>query len=339
MPDLTLTAIEPLPLWTAAALLVLLLVVSIVAVRRSGSFGSVGVLFGVAALVVIAFSAWNFAEHSILRQRAAAREALDARALQLTTAAMAPGSPLACLDGFAGEAVTNSCEPAIFRSPETIAAATAYVEARLRLLADGFQYAHRFDNLYYSALDELRSSMEADRYGFVAHVLMKRNGCTVDSCFIFGGLLHDTGRVKANMNERTLEDNVARYADTWPRAQIFTGRSGVAARAAADRGHHVGAGDDQADRLSHCRLDSAGQHYDRTTGCCRFGVGGRRAGAPPASTGVRHRASAIGRKWRCISSSFASAAIPSRISRIGSARNSSARKRAGALASISTPRG
>jgi hypothetical protein len=217
MPDLTFTAIEPLPLWTAAALLVLLLVVSIVAVRRSGSFGSVGVLFGVAALVVIAFSAWNFAEHSILRQRAAAREALDARALQLTTAAMAPGSPLACLDGFAGEAVTDSCEPAIFRSPETIAAATAYVEARLRLLADGFQYAHRFDNLYYSALDELRSSMEADRYGFVAHVLMKRNGCTVDSCFIFGGLLHDTGRVKANMNERTLEDNVARYADTWPK--------------------------------------------------------------------------------------------------------------------------
>ena len=216
MPDLTLTAIEPLPLWTAAALLVLLLVVSIVAVRRSGSFGSVGVLFGVAALVVIAFSAWNFAEHSILRQRAAAREALDARALQLTTAAMAPGSPLACLDGFAGEAVTDSCEPAIFRSPETIAAATAYVEARLRLLADGFQYAHRFDNLYYSALDELRSSMEADRYGFVAHVLMTRDGCSVDSCAVVGWLLRDSGPVKANINARTLENQIQRYAGTWP---------------------------------------------------------------------------------------------------------------------------
>jgi hypothetical protein len=197
--------------------LVLLVIVSIVAVRRSGSFTSVGVLFGVAALVVVAFAAWNFAEHSILRQRAAEREALDARALQLTTAAIAPGSPLACLDRVAGDAVSDSCEPAVFRSPETVAAATAYAEARLRLLADGFQYAHRFDSLYYNALDELRSSMEADRYGFVAHVLMKRNGCTVDSCFIFGWLLHDTGRVKANMNARTLENNMARYADTWPK--------------------------------------------------------------------------------------------------------------------------
>jgi len=216
MPDLTLTAIEPLPLWTAATSLVLLLIVSIVALRRSGSLASVGTLFGVAALVVIAFSAWNLAEHSILRQRAAAREALDARALQLTTAAMAPGSPLACLDGAAGEAVTDACEPAVFRSPETVAAATAYVEARLRLLADGFQYADRFDSLYYKALEELRRGLEADRYGFVAHVLMKRDGCTADACGVFGRQLRDPGPVKANMNARTLENNVARYAGTWP---------------------------------------------------------------------------------------------------------------------------
>ena len=218
MPDLVVTAIQtlPLPLWTAAALLVLLLVIIIVAVRRSGSFASVGALFGVAALVVIAFSAWKFAEHSILRQRVAEREALNARELQLTAAALVPGSPLACLDGVAGEAVNASCEAAIFRSPDTVAAAVAYVEARLRLLADGYDYAHRVDGHYWYALALLRSSLEADRYGFVAHVLMTRDGCSVDSCAVVGWLLRDSGPVKANINARTLENQIQRYAGTWP---------------------------------------------------------------------------------------------------------------------------
>lgn len=218
MPDLVVTAIQtlPLPLWTAAALLVLLLVIIIVVVRRSGSFASVGALFGVAALVVIAFSAWKFAEHSILRQRVAEREALNARELQLTAAALVPGSPLACLDGVAGEAVNASCEAAIFRSPDTVAAAVAYVEARLRLLADGYDYAHRVDGHYWYALALLRSSLEADRYGFVAHVLMTRDGCSVDSCAVVGWLLRNSGPVKANINARTLENQIQRYSANWP---------------------------------------------------------------------------------------------------------------------------
>jgi hypothetical protein len=214
MPDLAVTEIQPLLLWTAAVLLVLLLIISIVAFRRSGSFASGGALFGVAALVVIAFAAWNFAEHSILRQRAAEREALNARALQLTAAALVPGSPLACLDGVADEAVNASCEAAIFRSPEAVAAATAYMGAKLRLLVDGFEYAHRVDNRYYGALNELRSSLQADRYGFFAYVLVTRDGCTADSCHLFPWL-HDSDALKANMRARTLESNIARHAPKW----------------------------------------------------------------------------------------------------------------------------
>jgi hypothetical protein len=216
MPDLAVTAIQAVPLWTAAALLILLLVMFFLAVRRSGSFAPVGALFGVAALVVIAFSAWKFADHSIQRQQVAEREALNARALQLTAAALAPGSPLACLDGVAGEAVNASCEAAIFRSPETVAAAAAYVEARLRLLADGYDYVDRVDRHYWDALALLRSSLEADRYGFVAHVLMTRDGCNVDSCAAVGWLLRDSGPVKANIHARTLENHIQRYAGTWP---------------------------------------------------------------------------------------------------------------------------
>src|SRR4051794_11883214 len=130
MSDFTLPGMQPLLLWAAAALLALLLTILVVAVRRLGSFGSVAALFAVPSLVVIAWSAWNFTELSMLRQRGLEREALNARAWQLTAAAIAPGSPLACVDGVAKSAVEGSCEAAIFLKPETVAATTAYVEAK-----------------------------------------------------------------------------------------------------------------------------------------------------------------------------------------------------------------
>jgi hypothetical protein len=216
MSDFAAFGIQPLPPWSMAAiLLVLFLLVSFVSVRRSGSYAPVAALFGIPALMVIAWSAWNFADDAVKGQRVAERESLGARRLQLSAVAMTPGSPLACLEGGVGEAVDSPCEAVIFRTPETVAAATAYVEAELRLLADGFQYAHRADNLYYNALTQLRSGLEADRYGFVAHVLMTRDGCTVDSCVILSWLLRDSAVVKANMAARRLENNVTRYATTW----------------------------------------------------------------------------------------------------------------------------
>lgn len=215
MPDFNAIAgLLPLPLWAAGALLVLLLVVFVLALRRSGSPGSVAALFGVPALVVVAWSAWNFADHSILRQRAAEREALNARALQLTTAAMAPGSALACLDAGAGDVVEASCEAALFLRPETVAAATAYMEARLRLLADSLDYSRRTDRAFSGTLANLRRAIEADRYGFVAHVLATRDGCTAENCDTFT-LLRDVNAVKENIKARTLENNIARHAANW----------------------------------------------------------------------------------------------------------------------------
>src|SRR5690349_2084527 len=98
MFDLNLAALQPLRLWLVVALLLVLFVISIKAVRRSGSFGPVTALFGVPALAVIAWSVWNFADQAMLQQRAAEREALNTRAAQLAAAAMTPGSPLACVD-------------------------------------------------------------------------------------------------------------------------------------------------------------------------------------------------------------------------------------------------
>jgi hypothetical protein len=202
------------PLWAAVALLVLLLVLVVLALRRYGSSGSVAALFGVPALIVIAWATWNFADQSILRQRIAEREAINARAVQLTTAAMTPGSPLACLDANAGDTVEDACEAALFGRPETIAAATGYIEARLRLLADGLEFSRRADRTYVRSLAQTRRAIEADRYGFVAHIFVTRDGCTADVCDSFG-LLRDANAVKENIRARTLETNIARYAAGW----------------------------------------------------------------------------------------------------------------------------
>ena len=202
------------PLWAAVALLVLLLVLVGLALRRYGSSGSVAAFFGVPALIVMAWAAWNFADQAIVRQRMIEREALNARALQLTTTAMAPGSPLACLGAGAGDTVEDACEAALFARPETVAAATAYMEARLRLLADSLEYSRRADRAYSSTLVQTRRMIEADRYGFVAHIFVTRDGCTADVCDSFA-LLSAVNAVKENILARTLETNIARHAASW----------------------------------------------------------------------------------------------------------------------------
>ncbi len=75
--------------------------------------------------------------------------------------ALAPGSPLACLDGLAGENVEAACEKALFAAPATVAAATSYVAARLALLADMAAYTKRGGGDIDSALLPLRRSLES----------------------------------------------------------------------------------------------------------------------------------------------------------------------------------
>ena len=215
MPDMNALTEGLPPVWIAAALLGLLLVICIVSVRRTGSSGAVAVLIGVPALVVIAWAVWSFADQATLRQRAQEREALAARGLQLTAAAMMPGSALTCIDAGAGPTVEGACETTVFARPEAVATATAYVEARLRLLADSLDYSRRADPTYAGTLSQMRRALEMDRYGFVAHVLETRDGCTAESCAAFA-LLRDATAVKTNMVARTLESAIARHAVNWP---------------------------------------------------------------------------------------------------------------------------
>lgn len=199
-------------LWAAGVVTALVVVIAIVSFRDFAARETVGILLRTAVVIIIAAVGWTWLDYSILRERFAERRALDARANELTARAIAPGSALACLNTLDNEAVETACEQAVFVSPQTVAAAVAYVEARLALLADGIAYAGR-DRNYAGELERPRRVLEADRFGIVAHVLAGR-GCTPEDCAAFK-LLKDASRVQANLKERTFEARVTTYAAIW----------------------------------------------------------------------------------------------------------------------------
>jgi hypothetical protein len=158
---------------------------------------------------------WTYVSRSNDRDRADERRSLDQRAADLIGRAVAPGSAIACLEATNTETVEGACERAVFASPETVAAATAYLSARLSLLSDAHDYTARRDSGYESAIAGLRRTVAADRYGLASQVLATRDGCTADACDAFG-LVYDDKRLRANLRDRLFDVTVARYAVNWP---------------------------------------------------------------------------------------------------------------------------
>jgi hypothetical protein len=146
--------------------------------------------------------------------QAAERRALIQRNAQLDMRATAPGSALACLDAGAGETVQNACEKVVFADAQSVAGAVAYAGARLSLLKDAFDFAQRGNPDLLRAFAGTRRAIELDRYGFAAHVLANRDGCTVDRCPAFA-MLNDTGTLKANLKAQVFDAYVDRYAAAW----------------------------------------------------------------------------------------------------------------------------
>ncbi|MBR0894639.1 hypothetical protein JQ616_06740 [Bradyrhizobium tropiciagri] len=120
---------------------------------------------------------------------------------------------LACVDDLAGDAVLNACEKVLFGSSDTAAAAVSYAAAQVsRLTALGdLATAERNST---TELQALRRAIEHDRYGLVAYALMARDHCTPTACPAFRSL-GDNHQIIANMNDRTYENLVTRYAGSW----------------------------------------------------------------------------------------------------------------------------
>jgi hypothetical protein len=176
-------------------------------------FGSL--VFRVAVVAIALVFGWTYLNRSAERDRADERHALDQRAADLVGRAISPGSAIACLEATNTETVEGACERAVFASPETVAAATAYISARLTLLADANEYTARRDQSYESAIAGLRRTVAADRYGLASQVLATRDGCTADTCDAFS-LVYDDKRLRANLKDRLFDVTVARYATNWP---------------------------------------------------------------------------------------------------------------------------
>jgi hypothetical protein len=210
-PDIGNSALR---LWVAAGSAALLVFVCALAFdwTRTRTFARVSVV--VLGAVLGASLAWAFLDAASVRDRGAERRDLEMRAAELNAHALAPGSPLACLDGLAGDNVESACEKALFVAPATVASATSYVSARLALLADMVAYTNRGGATIDSTLLPLRHALEADRFGFVAHALAVGDGCTSDNCKALA-LLHDPSHVRANLSGQTLDRYLDHYATVW----------------------------------------------------------------------------------------------------------------------------
>jgi hypothetical protein len=210
-PDIGSSALR---LWVAAGSAALLVFVCALAFdwTRTRTVARVSVV--VVGAVLGATLAWAFLDGATVRDRDAERRALETRAAELNAQTLLPGSSLACLDALAGENVEAACEKTIFAAPANVAIATSYVAARLTLLADVVAYSKRGGANIDSALLPLRRALEADRFGFVAHTLAVRDGCTSENCKALA-LLADPSRVRANLSGQTLDRYLDHYLTTW----------------------------------------------------------------------------------------------------------------------------
>src|SRR5882757_2898010 len=120
---------------------------------------------------------------------------------------------LSCIDDLAGDTVLAACEKALFGSAESAAAAVSYAASQItRLTAFGDVAAA--DESVAPELQALRRAVERDRYGLMAQVLLARDHCTLSDCAAFRSLM-DRRQIVTNMEERTYDGVIARYAPLW----------------------------------------------------------------------------------------------------------------------------
>jgi hypothetical protein len=202
-----------LPAALAGALAALVVLLVIIALWRTGGRG-VGRLLALGALVIGVLAVAALIDRMKDNEQAAERRALIVRDAELSRAALKPGSALNCLDAQAGEAVENACEKAVFADARGTAAAVAYTAARIDLLRDVAAFAKTNEAGILAEFAASRRAIELDRFGFAAHVLASRDGCTADHCAAFA-IFADTSVLKSNLKAQVFDQYVARHAPDW----------------------------------------------------------------------------------------------------------------------------
>jgi hypothetical protein len=190
----------------AAAFFGLILFVTLLRAEKSVANGALTVITLLALGVAVASTIQGFGPHP-----GAASVAASASP---SAPAVNPALPaLSCVDDLAGETVLTACEKVLFGSAESAAAAVSYAAARLTQLTSFGDVATANENMTPDRA-ALRRSVESDRYGLIAHVLLARDHCTPAECAAFSSLT-DHSRIVANMDQQVYDGLISRYAPTW----------------------------------------------------------------------------------------------------------------------------
>lgn len=195
------------PMWltlAAAGFFGIVVLVTLLRAEKSVANGALTVITLLSIAVAVAATIRGFAPGGQAATQA------ESRTAQLTGQTV---PALACIDDLAGDAVLVACEKVLFGTSDSAAAAVSYAAAQIsRLTAYGdLATAERNST---TELQSLRRAVEHDRYGLMAYALMARDHCTPTACPAFRSL-GDNHQIIANMNERTYENLITRYAASW----------------------------------------------------------------------------------------------------------------------------
>lgn len=218
-----------LPMWLtiiAAGFFAVVLFVTLFRAERSVANG---------ALTVITLLSIGIAVTSMMRAAGTAAGVGQSGNPKTSVQSNASLPALACLDGIAGESVESACEKALFASADSVAAGVSYTAAQVTRLA-AFGNAAAANKIMTPELNALRRTIERDRYGLVAQVLMTREGCTLSSPCPFFQSLTNSAQISSNMSENLYEGFVGRYASTWNAPQPVASSNPAASTAAAALG-------------------------------------------------------------------------------------------------------
>jgi hypothetical protein len=212
-----------LPMWLAlavAACFALILFVILLRAERSVANGALAIAALLAVGIALASTISAFGPGPAAGTASVAASATPPPAVNAALPA------LSCIDDLAGETVLTACEKVLFGSAESAAAAVSYAAARLTRLTSFGDVATADKNMT-PDLAALRRSVESDRYGLIAHVLLVRDHCTPAECAAFSSLT-DHSRIVANMDQQVYDGLILRYAPTW-NAPVTTGAMGAVA--------------------------------------------------------------------------------------------------------------
>jgi hypothetical protein len=194
------------PMWltlAAAGFFGVVVLVTLLRAEKSVANGALTVITLLAVGIAVAATIRGFGPDD----RTASSEPPPSRQVSIALPA------LSCIDDLAGETVLTACEKALFGTPESVAAALSYAASQITRLTALGDVATANKSMT-PELQMVRRAVERDRYGLMAYALAARDHCTAADCPAFRALT-DYHQIVVNMDERTYEGLIARYAPTW----------------------------------------------------------------------------------------------------------------------------